>query len=106
MKGLEEYVKAHGNHFTEKLAIMVTSGKWNGSQIKKAIEGRVFYNVTDSSLGDMVFLTNAANSIYDAKGKCIKYMLDIVGNFYFYGGKIFECWLDYQDDNMDLTPYI
>ena len=109
MKGLEKYIHKHGKHFTEELALAVTDGRWNALRVEKAAQKRVYYNVTDSTIGDMVFLTNMVY-IKNAKpldnfNKCIDYMLVCVGNFKLYGGVTFDDWLKVMED-FDFTPYI
>ena len=57
MKGLKEYLKKHGNHFTEQLAYdAALNRRWNKKQIENSIRNRVWYNVTDSSIGDIIYL--------------------------------------------------
>lgn len=111
MKGLEEYIKVHGRHFTEQLALAVTEGKWDGIKVSKAAQRKVYFNVTGSTLGDMVFLTNEA---YDpllyhiTLDRCVCYMLMIIGDFLNYRN-LFDEWLeDYQMEygSFDFTPYI
>ena len=109
MKGLEAYLNKHGKHFTEKLAMSITEGRWNGNKVKKAAQRKVYYNVTGSTLGDMVFLTNMVYfknaKPLDNFNKCIDYMLMCVANFELYGGVTFEDWLEIEGD-FDFTPYI
>lgn len=113
MKGLEEYIKVHGKHFTEKLAYKAAGNKWSASQIKKASQKKVYYNVTESTLGDMVYITNAVylpkTCMFDTFNKCVDFMLSIIEDSHFYDKTVFDEWLlflERLEDDMDFTPYI
>lgn len=111
MKGLEEYIKKHGEHFTEKLALDVSEKKWNPSKIEKDAQKRVYYNVTGSTSGDMVYLMDMFHhhlSDQYTKGKCINLMLSWVGD-YQKTGSPFCIWLAValvNKEEFDFTPYI
>ena len=107
MKGLRKYIKAHGRHFTEELAMAVTCHKWSPGQIEKATQRKVWYNVTGSTLGDLVYLVNEIYKDWKFKtlSKCLVYPLYIVGDYRLYGGVVFDDWLEDNKD-FDLTPYI
>ena len=121
MKGLREYIKKHGKHFTEELAYDAAfSKRWNKKQIEEAIQNRVWYNVTGSTLGDIIYLVNECYDDgiigdmlgYNKKSKCISYTLLYIGDFNNYGGKLFDEWLaeirqhDFFKGDFDFTPYI
>lgn len=113
MKGLEEYIEVHGRHFTEELGYAVSGGRYDADKVGRMAQRKVYYNVTGSTLGDMVYLANTYwhQPYPDCKrlNKCIDFALCIVGSYYFHGGKVFDMWLeslpDYMDD-FDFTPYI
>lgn len=111
MKGLKEYIKKHGKHFTEELALRVSGGKFSTDQVEKAAQRRVYYNVTGSTLGDMVYLTNETYKgwRYRTVDRCIIYTLYIVGEYKYHGGVLFEGWLEELIENnqtFDFTPFI
>lgn len=111
MKGLGAYIKKHGKHFTEELAYEVVGKRWSGRQIQKAAQHRVYYNVTGSTLGDMIYLTNSMGNKWDIlkMPTCITFTLFIVGEFKYYGGVVFDTWLkDLEESKLafDFTPYI
>lgn len=118
MKGLNEYIKKHGKHFTEDLAYDAAfSKKWNKKQIEDVLQGMVWYNVTGSTIGDIIYLVNECYDDenfmgYGKKHKCISYTLLYIGDFKNYGGKLFDEWLEEMKqhrvirDNFDFTPYI
>ena len=111
MKGLREYIRKHGNHFTEELALDVAGKKWGSDEVTKAAQKLVYYNVTDSTLGDMVFIMNCHRAAPSSKGKsdCVKYMVSIIGYYGFYGGKVFDRWVRVvrkSNPHFDFTPYI
>ena len=118
MKGLDEYIKKHGKHFTEELAYEAAlSKRWNKKQIEDTLQKMVWYNVTESTIGDIIYLVNECYDDenfmgYGKKLKCISYTLLYIGNFRNYGGKLFDEWLEkasqynFFKDNFDFTPYI
>lgn len=109
MKGLRQYIKKHGKHFTEELAMSVTNGKWDSSEVMEKARSMVYYNVTGSTVGDIVFLTNYAKdtgkSFYKTKHNCVKFALYIVGEYALHDGVMFNKWVG-DTRNFDLTPYI
>ena len=109
MKGLRKYIKKHGKHFTEQLAMSVTSGKWSPSEIMEKAQSMVYYNVTGSTVGDIVFLTNYAKdtgkSFYKTRHNCVRFALCIVGEYALHDGVMFNKWVGDTKD-FDLTPYI
>ena len=107
MKGLREYIRKHGRHFTEELAYKAAGRKYSASQVERAAQRKVYYNVTGSTLGDMVYLTNCT---YNGWGFTtisgnISYTLYFVGNYKHHGGVLFNEWLHGLED-FDFTPYI
>lgn len=106
MKGLKEYISKHGNHFTEKLAIAVMDSKWSSSEIEKSSETMVYYNVSEATLGDIVFLVNKykKNHCRATKKKCLKYALDIVGD-YSSNGYAFTLF-SLMNSDIDLKEYV
>lgn len=109
MKGLRQYIKRHGRHFTEELAMTVTKGRWSSSEVMEKAECMVYYNVTDSTVGDIVFLANYAKDtgkpFYRTKHACIKFALCIVGEYALRDGAMFRKWIGDNKD-FDLTEYI
>ena len=109
MKGLKEYIEKHGKHFTIELAYDVSGKRWSIEQLEKAIQDEVYYNVTASTIGDMLYLTNmvymSGSVVFNTIRKCTSYMLGIIGNFDFYEPTIFDDWLCIEKD-FDFTPYI
>lgn len=109
MKGLEEYIKVHGKHFTERLAYKAAGRKWNSKQVKDAAQRKVYYNVTGATLGDMVYLANMA---YYRKGwsksKCIDFCLAVIGDYGVGEGFPLKHYTRIQQSplEIDFTPYI
>lgn len=87
----------------------VTKGRWNPSEIMEKAESMVYYNVTGSTVGDIVFLTNYAKdtgkSFYKTKYNCIKFALCIVGEYVLRDGAMFKKWA-VENKDFDLTHYI
>ena len=118
MKGLKEYIRKHGRHFTEELAYdAALSRKWNKKQVEDAIQKKVWYNVTGSTIGDIIYLVNECyddeNTFgYGRKNRCINYTLAFVGDYRNHGGVLFMKWLteimqcSVAKDNFDFTPYL
>lgn len=109
MKGLRRYIRKHGKHFTEELAMTVTKGRWNSSEVMEKAESMVYYNITGSTVGDIVFLANYAKdtgkSFYKTKHNCVRFALCIVSEYALRDGAIFNKWVGDTRD-FDLTPYI
>ena len=109
MKGLRQYIRKHGRHFTEELAMTVTKGKWDSSEIMEKAESMVYYNVTGSTVGDIVFLANYAKDtgkpFYKTKHNCVRFALCIVGEYALGDGAMFKKWISDTKD-FDFTPYI
>lgn len=109
MKGLKQYIKRHGRHFTEELAMTATKGRWSPSEVMEKAECMVYYNVTGSTVGDIVFLANYAKDtgkpFYRTKHACIKFALCIVGEYALRDGAMFRKWVG-NNKSFDLTEYI
>ena len=107
MKGLEEYINKHGRHFTKELASKVTDERWDSSKLEKDAQKHVYYNVTGSTIGDMVYLM----TIGDARQsycKKVKTMLSWVQD-YNKTESPFIIWLTVlfvKEQDFDFTPYI
>lgn len=82
MKGLKVYISKHGRHFTERLTIAAIDNRWSPSEIERSSEAMVYYNVSEATLGDIVFLVNKykKNHCRATKKKCLRYALDIIGD--------------------------
>ena len=109
MKGLKKYIKKHGRHFTEELAMGATGGRWNRKDIIDEVESHVYYNVTGSTVGDIIFLVNFAKDsgrpFLRTKHQCVKFALCIVGEYAMHDGVMFSKWVGDTKD-FDLTQYI
>jgi hypothetical protein len=111
MKGLNEYIKKYGKHFTEELARDVTKRQWNSCKIVRDAQKKVYYNVTGSTVGDMVYLMDMSCYLLSEQytyNRGIKMMLYWVGN-YNKTGSPFLIWLNSLSSNnedFDFTPYI
>ena len=113
MRGLEEYVRKHGFHFTEALArdILGDDLKWDLPEIEQIASTRVWYNVTGSTDGDFLYYVNS--SIESTKKKSVDFALRIIGDFKYYNfalKRILNTWkllenIGYETD-FDFTPYI
>ena len=113
VKGLEKYLQIHGCHFTKELACATVSSKWSVDSVLKNAQKLVYYNVTESTAGDMYYMTNW---LYNHDGwpeahdenSSIKIMLWMIGN-YSLGSSYFFCdWLwnkRKQKEDFDFTPY-
>lgn len=103
MNGLRKYMAKHGRHFTLELAVKVLDCKWNVSEIEKAFDRVVYYNVSEATLGDIVFLVNLF-SYSLPKQECIRYALNIVGDINT-NGYAFNVWL-LSNEDIDLNKYV
>lgn len=113
MKGVNKYIKKYGRHFTEKLATDAVKCRWNIGEINKTLNKKVWYNVSEATTGDILFLTNLAGSFgkcfsIDSKSKCVDFALAIVGNVE-HNGIAFETWLSIMKKvgkDFDFSGYI
>lgn len=106
MKGLRKYIAKHGRHLTEQLAMDVLECRWNIPEVVKATESKVYYNVSEATLGDIVLMVNHFNSCFiDAnKYDCVKWALSKVGDVNT-NGYAFEILIE-SYNNIDLRKYI
>lgn len=106
MKGLEKYIAKHGRHLTEQLAMDALECRWNILEVVKTIESKVYYNVSEATLGDIVLMVNHFNSRFiDAnKYDCVKWTLSKVEDVNT-NGYAFEILIESYND-IDLRKYI
>ena len=105
MKGLEQYLEKYGKHFTNELVKDVIDLKWSPKEIEDSAQRRVYYNVTESTLGDMVYLVHYFS---DNKTRGIKDMLAYIGDVR-NNGTAFTEWIycaALTGRHIDFTPYI
>lgn len=104
MKGLKQYLRKHGNHFTEALVKDYIPTKWDYPEIEKSIKDEVWYNCWSATKGDMLYLVNIAH-IFSGSNKrlCIMFMLGVVGDYEH--REWFDMWVKDNED-FDLTPYV
>lgn len=107
MDGIEKYIAKYGRHLTNKLAD-TTNTKWCTDEIEKASAPLVYYNVSQSTIGDIAFLANLfyrkQKACHPYKQMCIKYALSIIENINA-EGIAFELWLS-ENKGFDLEKYI
>lgn len=96
MEGLEEYIAKYGRHFTVELAVKATNSRWSASEIEKTSETMVYYNVSEATLGDIIYLTNIHYKsnlpFHLSKRRCIRYALNIVEDINA-NGYAFNLWV-------------
>ena len=105
MKGLEQYIEKHGKHFTEDLVKDALVLKWSPKEIEDSAQRKVYYNVTESTLGDMVYLVHYFS---DRKDSGIRSMLCYIGDVR-NNGTAFTEWIylaALTGRTIDFTPYI
>ena len=106
MKGLKEYIKKHGKHFTEELAYEAAGRKWSLKDIERSTQKKVYYNVTGTSMADMTYHVNRIHLDTGwSKRKCIGLTLKIVGD-YKVGRDLALRNFIHRDKAFDFTPYI
>ena len=108
MKGLKEYIKKHGRHFTVDLAYRIIGDRWKAKEVYDYLQKKVYYNINGTTLGDMVYLFNnmyeSNSSKQDCRKSVISYVQDI-GNLD--NPFIFEHWVsDAKTSHFDITPYV
>lgn len=105
MKGLKQYLRKRGKHFTVALAKDSVPIKWDFPSIERYIKDEVWYNCWSATEGDMLYLVNIAYK-YCKKDKrtCILFMLGVVGDYNNWN-KWFDAWI-LETDCLDLKDYI
>ena len=97
MKGLREYIEKNGKHFTVKLASDIIDGKLDSNKVSKVTENKVYYNVVEATLGDIIYLANLSKKSSSGKSRnvsrCVEDALKVVGDYRFCDGKLFVGWL-------------
>ncbi len=108
MKGLRKYLAKHGRHLTISLAKKATSNRWSAHEVESSSERIVYYNVTDSTLGDIIFLTNyyydSQLPVKTSRIACVRKTLRAVEDI---NAKelAFDLFLT-LDENLDLRKYL
>lgn len=108
MKGLQEYIDRYGYHFTESLVQDALPIRLKYQEIMKIADKMVWYNVTQATSGDILYLVNkdchdCILSKRQGKRSVLK-MVEVVGN-YSEKDKWFKEWLTGSSMG-DLSPYI
>ena len=102
MKGLEEYIKKHGRHFTEELAHDVMGRYWTFEDIEASLQKKVYYNVSGCTSGDIVYYANGMG--FENKRDLIQWLMVTLLDVGC-AEQMFSVFLMvYQD--FDFTPYI
>lgn len=111
MKGLQKYLRKHGSHFTIKLAEDVNGRNFTFSIVDRYLSTMVWYNVSNSTIGDIIYLSGAAYSSMikcPSRRECVKYALSVVGDV---NGEdlAFASWLGallIKDIEFDFREYV
>lgn len=123
MVGLAQYVKKYGNHFTIPLAkeavkyLRCTDGsspKCDVKYIEEAIQKRVYYNITNSTLGDIVYMvyvaySNLPSEMPRKRKISIDNALALIESTDSYEGMAFSSWIagmDFKEEDFDFNAYI
>lgn len=108
MRGLEEYIKVHGEHLTEKLVKDTTYIRWDSQRIDRSLRGQVYYNVTRATLGDILFLANVfyKRDSPTSLRKRLKFVYAIIGKGDMEGTAFIIFQLQNKDRDIDLRDYI
>ena len=103
MKGLKEYLRKHGRHFTEELAHAVMGNTWTYDEIDAIIQKKVYYNVSGCTKGDIVYFCNGMN-LY-TKHDIIKNVIPMLMTVDAYED-IFTLWAKVYGDCFDFTEFV
>lgn len=113
MKGIKEYIKKHGRHLTEELAYEVAGSKWKIDKIQAVLSTMVWYNVTGTTSGDLIYMVNTVYAYYhpmfNIRGVC-RIVADLVGDYTIGKEFAFDSWLarviSSNNKDFDLSLYI
>lgn len=104
---MRKYLARHGRHFTVRLAEEVLDCRWNSLEVMDASERIAYYNVSEATLGDMVYLVNLYHNsqpLRISKARCVKQALKVVGDVNA-NGYAFDLWVAMGGD-VDLGDYL
>lgn len=106
MKGLQAYIRKHGQHFTPELAYDVMGRRWTFQEIDKALCKEVYYNVSGCTPGDIIYYCNSIKP--SNKKEFVSWMKAGLQNIVT-SSLLFPVWLSlvksYKPD-FDFTPYV
>lgn len=104
MKGLKKYIDNHGFHFTEALAYkIVGTPHWSYKDLLELLRGRVYYNVSGCTPGDIVYIVNTSG--FKTKKKVLRYMLNHIMYNVGLSDRTFHAWV-VRNRNTDISSYI
>ena len=104
MKGLDEYIAKHGKHFTEELAYRAAGSKrWTSAEIHRALQKKVYYNVSGCTSDDIAYLVNGMG--FTSKRDFISFLMRCIFYEVDSSDRNFDMWVIANKD-FDLTPYI
>jgi hypothetical protein len=108
MKGLKEYIKKHGKHFTEELAYVATEKYWDAKEIDAALQKKVYYNVSGYTKGDIIYIFNGVWEYGRGnKKERADFVRSTLGDAYYLDvPTVFTFWAESYGKNFDFTPYI
>ena len=107
VKGLKEYIKKHGKHFTKELAYAVAGRKYSSDEVEEYLQKKVYYNVVGYTIGDITYVFNALASCYNKRERRTFVLMSL--SDYSQYGIIFPDFLDAtrrHKPDFDFTPYI
>lgn len=107
MKGLKEYIKKHGQHFTIELAYAIAGRKYSSDEVENYLQEKVYYNVVGHTIGDITYIFNILDSYYNKRERR-KYVITSLGN-YAQHGILFPDFIsvtEHYRPDFDFTPYI
>lgn len=104
MKGLQEYITAHGEHLTVRLVEDTIYNRWSSLEVENASKEQVYYNVTQSTLGDVTFLVNVSN--HKTLRKRLSYAFQVIGDVDMEGVAFYLWVLQHEDSGLDLREYV
>lgn len=110
MKGIKEYIKKHGRHFTEELAYEVVGTKWKIDKIQDILSTMVWYNVNGTTSGDIIYIVNTMHKeycpVFNIRGVC-KMVAEFASDYNLGKEFAFNNWLlRSSKENIDLSLYI
>ena len=109
MKGLDEYIAKHGEHFTVELAYDATTAYYRVDEIERELNKKVYYNVSGYKIGDIVYIFNGWCE--ETGGDSKKFRAENVRSVledpsYLDIPTVFIRWVNAYAEDFDFTPYI
>lgn len=112
IRGKWKYIRKYGRHLTEQLVESLLPCVWNVPTVLESLQKKVYYNVTSSTTGDVLYMMNYARYLCNdhlSKNDATDKTISVIGDYEKGKNAAFESFLKYIEYHMkefDFSPYI